>query len=85
MPLELSIVTPQGEAFAGVVERVTLPGVAGDFGVLPGHERLLASLREGELEVRDPEPRSAAISEGFAEISDDRVVVLVDRCEFAAS
>jgi len=82
VPLELSVVTPEGEAFAGTVERVTLPGEAGDFGVLPGHERLLASLREGTLEIRAPEPREAAISNGFAEISEDRVVVLVDRCEF---
>ncbi len=85
MPLDLTIVTPQGEAFRGPVESVVLPGEAGDFGVLPGHERLLAALREGSLEVRNPNAQRAEISEGFAEVSDDRVVVLVDRCSFEAS
>jgi F-type H+-transporting ATPase subunit epsilon len=82
VPLDLTIVTPEGEAFHGPVDSVVLPGEVGDFGVLPGHERLLAALREGSLEVRNPNPQRADISEGFAEVSDDRVVVLVDRCRF---
>ena len=32
MSLELVIVTPQGEAYRGPVERVVLPGSEGDFG-----------------------------------------------------
>ena len=52
MSLELTIVTPQGEAFHGPIESVVLPGSEGDFGVLPRHERLLTALRDGEVEIR---------------------------------
>jgi len=84
MSLELSIVTPQGEAFRGPIEAVVLPGSEGDFGVLPRHERLLTALREGQVEIRTAAgTRTATISEGFADVSATEVVVLVTSCAFA--
>lgn len=85
MPLDLSIVTPEGEVVRGPAQSVVLPGTEGDFGVLPGHERFLAPLRIGEIEVKrqDGEVIYGAIAGGFAEISDDHVVVMVDACERA--
>jgi F-type H+-transporting ATPase subunit epsilon len=85
--LELTIVTPEGTRYHGPVESVVVPGTEGDFGVLAGHERFLAPVRIGELEVRsanDPARRWAAVSDGFADVSAERVVLLVDSCEFAA-
>jgi len=81
--LTLTIVTPQGTAFDGPVESVVVPGSEGDFGVLPGHERFLSPVRIGELEVRNPEGRWAAVSDGFADVDAGRVVLMVDSCEFA--
>jgi F-type H+-transporting ATPase subunit epsilon len=84
MPLELSIVTPEGRAYQGEVESVVLPGSEGDFGVLPGHERFLAPLRIGEIEIRDGRgQRFAAVSGGFADVSGEQVVVLAETCELA--
>jgi F-type H+-transporting ATPase subunit epsilon len=84
MPLDLSIVTPEGEAFAGAVDGVVLPGVAGEFGVLPGHEPFLSPLACGELEITSGGQRQcAAISGGFVEVKDDRVTVLAETCELA--
>jgi F-type H+-transporting ATPase subunit epsilon len=83
MSLELTIVTPLGEAFHGPVESVVLPGAEGDFGVLPRHERLMTALRVGEVEIRTGSgTRRAAISEGFADVSGTEVVVLVTSCKF---
>ena len=83
MPLELTIVTPLGEAFHGPVEAVVLPGSEGDFGVLPRHERMLTSLRVGELEIRTGSgTKRASISEGFADVSGEQVVVMVASCQF---
>jgi len=83
MSLDLTIVTPVGEAFHGPVEAVVLPGSEGDFGVLPRHERLMTSLRVGELEIRTASgTRRAAISEGFADVSGSEVVVMVTSCQF---
>jgi F-type H+-transporting ATPase subunit epsilon len=84
MPLTLTIVTPQGTVYDGAVESVVVPGSEGDFGVLPGHERFLSPVRIGELEVRGENGRWAAVSDGFADVGSDRVVLLVDACEFAA-
>ena len=84
MPFQLTIVTPQGPAYEGSVESVVLPGSEGDFGVLPSHERLLAPLRIGEVEVRTAaDLLYAAIADGFAEVNGEEVVVMVESCEFA--
>ncbi|RIL07596.1 MAG: ATP synthase F1 subunit epsilon [Proteobacteria bacterium] len=83
MPLSLTIVTPEGVRYEGQVERVVIPGSEGDFGVLPGHERFLSPVRIGELEVDGGGRRWAAVSDGFAEVNGDRVVLMVDSCEFA--
>jgi len=85
--LQLTIVTPEGPRYEGPVDSVVVPGTEGDFGVLPGHERFLAPIRIGELEVRsdnDPSRRWAAVGGGFADVNGERVVLLVDTCEFAA-
>ena len=85
MPITLIIVTPEGGRFEGPVERVVVPGTEGDFGVLPGHERFLSPVRIGELEVEasGTDRRWAAVSNGFAEVNGDRVVLMVDACDFA--
>jgi F-type H+-transporting ATPase subunit epsilon len=84
VPFELSIVTPEGRVYQGRVESVVLPGSEGDFGVLGGHERFLAPLRIGEIEIRDERGRRfAALSGGFADVSGEQVVVLAETCELA--
>jgi F-type H+-transporting ATPase subunit epsilon len=84
VPFELTIVTPQGTAYNGSAESVLLPGTEGDFGVLPSHERLLTPLRVGGVEIRvDGETHYAAIADGFAEVTGEQVVVLVESCECA--
>ncbi len=55
MPIELVVVTPEGEAFSGLVEEVVLPGVEGEFGVLEAHERFLSALDHGCIEIRTRE------------------------------
>ena len=85
MALELTIVTPEGEAFQGPVQSVVLPGVEGDFGVLQGHEPFLSALRVGRLELtgEDGQKRLACVSRGFAEIHGDAVSVMVGTCDFS--
>lgn len=82
MSLHLVVVTPEGEAFSEPVERVVLPGSEGDFGVLESHEKLLAPLKAGAMEITlvDGGTEWAAISDGFAEVIGTKVVVLVDEC-----
>jgi F-type H+-transporting ATPase subunit epsilon len=82
--VELTIVTPEGQAYHGDVESVVLPGAEGDFGVLSGHEPFLSALRNGGLELTaDGQKRLAAVSRGYAEIHGDKVNVMVGACEWA--
>jgi F-type H+-transporting ATPase subunit epsilon len=79
MPLHLKIVTPEAVTFAGDVEQVTLPGVEGEFGVLPGHEPFVTQIEPGELDViQGGNQLYLAVGEGFVEIHDDHVAVLTD-------
>ncbi|MGH0036096.1 MAG: ATP synthase F1 subunit epsilon [Myxococcota bacterium] len=82
MALDLTIVTPEGEAFSGTVETVVLPGAEGEFGVLERHERSLAPLQPGPVQIKTGQGSVewAAVSDGFADVSAEQVVVLVDRC-----
>ena len=88
MALQLTVVTPEGQAFDGQVEQVVLPGAEGDFGVLAEHERFLSALRPGALEIQGAEGQTgsqfAAVSDGFADVSAEAVTVLVSRCDLAA-
>ena len=51
------------------MDEVVLPGVEGEFGVLPGHTPLLAVLQTGRMWYRQgTEKRFLAVSMGFAEV-----------------
>ena len=50
--LKLEIVTAEGPAYSEDVEMVTLPGVAGQFGVYPQHVPLMTQMEPGEIIVR---------------------------------
>jgi F-type H+-transporting ATPase subunit epsilon len=79
----LHIVTPL-QHFEYDVDEVVLPGVEGEFGVLPGHTPLLAALRTGTMWFRQGHERHVlAISIGFAEVLADRVTVLAQVAERA--
>jgi F-type H+-transporting ATPase subunit epsilon len=76
--IELVVVTPEGQAYSGPVDQVVLPGSEGEFGVLESHERFLAALTHGVMEVQTAEGSSfAAVSDGFADVSAGKVVVMV--------
>jgi F-type H+-transporting ATPase subunit epsilon len=77
--LDLEIVTPEGVKLTQSVEIFTAPGVNGEFGVMPRHRPMLAALTAGLVTyTRAGVLESVAIGPGFAEVADDRAVVLTD-------
>lgn len=79
MSLHLEIVTPEKKVFSGDVDNVYLPGADGELGVLPMHAGLVTALKPGELRyLHHGETSTLAIGSGFAEITQERVVVLTD-------
>ena len=80
--LALEIATPTRLAVAATVDEVVLPGVMGYFGVLPGHAPFLSTLGVGELTYRmGRDERHLAVAGGFAEVRNDKVIVLADVAE----
>ena len=80
--LILEIVTPEKMAFTGGVEEVTIPGTEGQFGVLRGHEAFLTSVDIGELNfTRDGKKTYYAVNTGYAEVTADKVTVLIETAE----
>jgi F-type H+-transporting ATPase subunit epsilon len=78
--LALEIVTPEGVKLTRSVDQLTAPGADGEFGVLPRHRPLLSALTAGIVTYSaDGKTESVAIGPGFAEIIDDRAVILTDR------
>ena len=64
------------------MDEVVLPGVMGYFGVLPGHAPFLSTLGVGELTYRmGRDERHLAVAGGFAEVRNDKVIVLADVAE----
>ena len=77
--LLLSVVTPSALVADQDVNYVGAQGMEGDFGVLPGHAALLAALRVGHIFYKDGnDTRYIFVSGGFAEVSDDKVIVLAE-------
>jgi len=79
--IHLEVVTPERKVFEAEVERVEVPGLDGELGVLPGHTELISQLKPAGLltyHIGD-EKGEIAISDGFVEISADRVIILADR------
>src|SRR5438128_9676741 len=80
--LTLELATPTRMLIADTVDEVVAPGSEGYFGVLPGHAPLLTTLGIGELTYRiGRDERHVAVSGGFAEVRNDKVIVLADTAE----
>ena len=77
--LQFDLVSPERLVISERVDSVTIPGVEGDFGVLPNHSPVMAMIREGELVVEnDGVQRSFALAGGFADVMPEGVTVLAE-------
>jgi F-type H+-transporting ATPase subunit epsilon len=82
LALTLEVATPTRLVVAETVDEVVVPGSEGYFGVLPGHAPLLATLGIGELMYRKGTAQyHLALTGGFAEVRNDKVIVLADSAE----
>ncbi len=76
----LSIVAPDRSVVETEAHSVVAPGLDGYFGILAGHQPLIATLRPGVLEYQDTanNRRYVAMGGGFAEITGEHVTILAD-------
>ena len=84
--IELIVVTPERELLRETVVEVTIPGLEGQLGILPGHAPLMTELGVGELSYRTgttSHPIAICVVRGFAEVLPDRVTLLAETAERA--
>ena len=85
MPLSVEIVTVERTVLEMQdVEEVIAPGIEGELAVLPQHAAFMTVLKPGELILKhggDDIP--FAVTGGFFEVLNDRVIVLADAAERA--
>jgi F-type H+-transporting ATPase subunit epsilon len=80
--MQLDIVTPDRRVVVGKAEDVVIPAAKGEIDILPGHAPWLGMLGTGVLRfVTEGKEIRLMVSGGFAEVDNDRVVLM---CESAA-
>ena len=85
--LSVEIVTPSSKVFTGEAYMVTVPGVSGSLGFLPGHVGLVTPLGKGKVSLSNSDKSDDAsakhfnIEGGYVQLFDDNVVVLAEHVE----
>ena len=80
--IQLEVVTPERRVLAEPVDMVTVPGLGGELGILPGHTPLISQLQTGVLTyVQDGKSFPLHVSGGFVEVREDHVSVLAEIAE----
>ena len=86
--ISFDLVSPENLIFNDEVGMIIIPGKDGDIGVLPGHSKLLSSLRPGRVMVYGEDKnllKSFFVSGGFAEVNPAKCIVLAETVEEMSS
>jgi len=82
MSLHVSIIAPDRNVWDSDAEEIILPSSTGQLGILKGHAPLLTALDIGVMRVRvDKDWIPVVLMGGFAEIENDRLIILVNGAE----
>jgi F-type H+-transporting ATPase subunit epsilon len=78
--LDVHVVTPEREVWAGEATEVIAHGVDGDVGILTGHAPLLVQLAIGPLQIQRDEGEwvKAVVDGGFLHVSSEEGATRVD-------
>ena len=79
--ISFDLVSPEQLVFNDKAGMIIVPGKEGDMGLLPGHSKLLSSLRSGRVMVYGEDKQllqSFFVSGGFVEINPEKCIVLAE-------
>ena len=78
MPLNVSLVSADGEVWAGEASLVVAKTVIGEIGIMAGHEPFLGVLAAGEVRITETDGSKiiANAQDGFVSMSDDEVSIV---------
>ena len=86
--ISFDLVSPENLIFNDEVGMIIVPGKDGDLGILPGHSKVMSSLRPGRVMVYGEDKnllKSFFVSGGFAEINPEKCIVLAESVEDLSS
>lgn len=80
------IVTPERVVYRNEARMVVAPTIDGEIGILPLHAPLVSALKPGEIRVMHGQDKVEwfAISGGYVQIHEDKVIVLADQAAAAS-
>jgi len=83
----VEVLTPEGEVFSDEVEQVSTRTVTGSISFLAGHQPLLGMLEPSELRLYRSETDVVTLAqgEGYVQVSDKGVLLLVEEAQDPAS
>ena len=79
--ISFDLVSPENLIFNDEVGMIIVPGKDGDFGILPGHSKVMSSLRPGRVMVYREDKnllKSFFVSGGFVEVNPEKCIVLAE-------
>jgi len=79
--ISFDLVSPEKLLFSDEVGMIIVPGKDGDIGVLPGHSKILSSLRSGRVMVYGEGKnllKSFFVTGGFVEINPNKCIILAE-------
>ena len=79
--ISFDLVSPENLIFNDEIGMIIVPGKDGDFGVLPGHSKVMSSLRPGRVMVYGEDKnllKAFFVSGGFAEVNPEKCIVLAE-------
>ena len=79
--ISFDLVSPEKLIFNDDVGMIIVPGKDGDIGVLPGHSKVLSSLRPGRIMIYGEDKnllKSFFVVGGFVEINPEKCIVLAE-------
>ncbi|MEJ0003196.1 MAG: F0F1 ATP synthase subunit epsilon [Pararobbsia sp.] len=78
--IKVDVVSAEALIFSGQAKFVSLPGEAGELGILPGHAPLITRIRPGtvEIEVENGATELVFVAGGILEVQPTNVTVLAD-------
>ena len=79
--ISFDLVSPEKLVFSDDAGMIIVPGKDGDIGILPGHSKVISSLRSGRVMIYDEDRnllKSFFVSGGFVEINPEKCIVLAE-------
>ncbi len=84
MALDVHVVTPERELWAGEANFVSARPEGGEVGIMPGHAPFLGTLKHGTVKVQDESNEHFfAVHGGFLQVFEDKVTILGTAAELA--